>query len=56
MYRDTKQALEDTHLRARLYAQGLFPVANTPAQMASAMKEETALWRTVVRERNIHVK
>src|SRR5437867_4121050 len=56
VYRDTKQALEDTHLRARLYAQGLFPVANTPAQMASAMKEETALWRTVVRERNIHVK
>lgn len=56
VYRDTKQALEDTHLKARLYAQGLFPVANTPAEMAREMKEETALWRTVVRERNIHVK
>ena len=56
VYRDTKQALEDTHLKARLYAQGLFPVANTPAEMAKAMTEETALWRTVVHERNIHVK
>jgi tripartite-type tricarboxylate transporter receptor subunit TctC len=56
VYRDTKQALEDTQLKARLYAQGLFPVANTPAEMAREMKEETALWRTVVRERNIHVK
>ncbi|HET7364041.1 MAG TPA: tripartite tricarboxylate transporter substrate-binding protein [Burkholderiales bacterium] len=56
VYRDTKQALGDTHLKARLYAQGLFPVANTPAEMAKAMKEEMALWRTVVRERNIHVK
>jgi tripartite-type tricarboxylate transporter receptor subunit TctC len=56
VYRDTKQALQDTHVKARLYAQGLFPVANTPQEMAKAMKEETALWRTVVRERNIHVK
>ena len=56
VYHDTKQALEDTRVKARLYAQGLFPVANTPAEMAQAMKEETALWRTVVRERNIHVK
>jgi tripartite-type tricarboxylate transporter receptor subunit TctC len=56
VYRDTKKALEDTHVKARLYAQGLFPVANTPAEMAQQMKQETALWRTVVRERNIHVK
>ena len=56
VYRDTKRALEDPHVKARLYAQGLFPVANTPQEMAKAMKEETALWRTVVRERNIHVK
>ena len=56
VYRDTRRALGDTHMKARLYAQGLFPVANSPAEMAKAMKEETALWRTVVRERNIHVK
>jgi tripartite-type tricarboxylate transporter receptor subunit TctC len=56
IYRDTKTALQDTTLKARLYAQGLVPVANSPGEMAKAMKEETALWRKVVQERNIHVK
>ena len=56
VYRDTKQALSDTRLKARLYAQGLAPVANTPAEMAKAMKEETALWAKVVKERKISVK
>jgi tripartite-type tricarboxylate transporter receptor subunit TctC len=56
IYRDTKKALEASDLRARLYVQGLAPVGNTPAEMAKAMKEETALWARVVRERNIHVK
>ncbi len=56
VYRDTKKALEDTRLKARLYAQGLAPVGNTPDEMGKAMKEETALWAKVVRERKISVK
>jgi len=56
VYRDTKKALEDTRMKARLYAQGLAPVGNTPEQMGKAMKEETALWAKVVRERKIQVK
>ena len=56
VYRDTRTALEDTHMRARLYTQGLAPVGNTPEQMGRAMKEETALWAKVVRERKISVK
>jgi tripartite-type tricarboxylate transporter receptor subunit TctC len=56
IYRDTKKALEATDLRGRLYVQGLAPVGNSPAEMAKAMKEETALWARVVRERNIHVR
>jgi len=56
IYRDTKTALQDTTVKARLYAQGLVPVANSPDEMAKAMREETALWRKVVQERNIHVK
>ncbi|HEY7240793.1 MAG TPA: tripartite tricarboxylate transporter substrate-binding protein [Burkholderiales bacterium] len=55
VYRDTKKALEASDLRARLYVQGLAPVGNSPAEMAKAMKEETALWARVVRERNIKV-
>jgi hypothetical protein len=31
-------------------------VGNTPEEMGRAMKEETALWARVVRERNISVK
>jgi tripartite-type tricarboxylate transporter receptor subunit TctC len=55
VYRDTKKALEASDLRGRLYVQGLAPVGNTPAEMGKAMKEETALWARVVRERNIKV-
>jgi len=55
VYRDTKKALEATDLKARLYVQGLAPVGNTPAEMARAMKEESALWARVVKERNIKV-
>jgi tripartite-type tricarboxylate transporter receptor subunit TctC len=56
VYRDTKKALEATDLKARLYVQGLAPVGNSPEEMGKAMKEETALWARVVRERKIQVK
>jgi tripartite-type tricarboxylate transporter receptor subunit TctC len=56
VYRDTRKALEDTQMKARLFAQGLAPVGNSPEEFARAMKEETALWAKVVKERNIHVK
>ena len=56
VYRDTKKALESTELKARFYAQGLAPVGNTPEEMGRAMKEESALWARVVKERKIQVK
>ncbi len=56
VYRDTKEALSDTRLRARLFTQGLAPVANTPQEMARELKAETALWAKVVAERKIQVK
>jgi tripartite-type tricarboxylate transporter receptor subunit TctC len=56
VYRDTKKALESTELKARFYVQGLAPVGNTPEEMGRAMKEETALWARVVKERKIQVK
>src|SRR6185369_14270279 len=55
VYQDTRKALESTELRARLYVQGLAPVGDTPDEMGRAMKEETALWARVVRERKIKV-
>jgi tripartite-type tricarboxylate transporter receptor subunit TctC len=56
VYADTKKALEASDLRGRLYVQGLAPVGNTPEQMAKEMKEESALWAKVVKERRIEVK
>jgi tripartite-type tricarboxylate transporter receptor subunit TctC len=56
VYRDTKKALDDTQMKARFFAQGLAPVGNSPQEMAKALKEETALWAKVVRERKISVK
>src|SRR5687767_14218097 len=56
VYQDTKKALEASDLRGRLYVQGLAPVGNSPEEMAKALKEETALWARVVRERKISVK
>ena len=55
VYQDTKKALESSEMRARFYVQGLSPVGNTPEEMAKALKEETALWAKVVKERKIKV-
>lgn len=55
VYRDTKKALEAPDLRGRLFVQGLAPVGNSPEEFAKAMKEESALWARVVKERNVKV-
>ena len=56
VYRDTKAALGSTEMKARFFAQGMAPVGNTPEAFGKAIKEETAMWARVVRERNISVK
>jgi len=55
VYLDTKKALESSEMKARFYVLGLAPVGNTPEEMAAAMKQETALWARVVKERKIKV-
>lgn len=56
VYQDTRKALDDSRMKARFFAQGLAPVGNSPEEMAKALKQETALWAKVVKERNIHVR
>ncbi|HLB14750.1 MAG TPA: tripartite tricarboxylate transporter substrate-binding protein [Burkholderiales bacterium] len=56
VYQDSRKALDTTEMKARFFTQGLAPVGNSPEAMARAMKEETELWRVVVRERKIEVK
>ena len=55
VYRDTAKILDTTEMRARFYVLGMVPVGNTPAQFADAIREESALWAKVVRERKIAV-
>jgi len=56
VYQDAKKALESTELKARFFTQGMAPVGNSPEALARAMKEESELWKVVVRERKIEVK
>jgi len=56
LYRDVKQALDSTEMKARFFAMGLTPVGNSPQDMAKALVEETKHWSVVVRERKIQVK
>jgi len=55
VYRDTAKLLDTAELRARFYVQGMVPVGNPPAQFAEAIREESARWAKVVRERKIVV-
>jgi tripartite-type tricarboxylate transporter receptor subunit TctC len=55
VYRDTAKILDSTEMRARFYVLGMVPVGNTPAQFSEAIREESARWAKVVRERRIAV-
>lgn len=55
VYRDTAKVIDTTEMRARFYVLGMVPVGNTPEQFADAIREESARWAKVVRERKIVV-
>jgi tripartite-type tricarboxylate transporter receptor subunit TctC len=56
VYRDTAKALDTTDMRARLFVQGMGPMSTTPEQFARLIRDDTARWEKVVRERKIEVK
>ena len=47
------KAIAPADIRKRLADAGIDPVAGTPAQFGAYIQEETARWRTIVRERGI---
>jgi tripartite-type tricarboxylate transporter receptor subunit TctC len=51
--RDTAKALAETETKARLYVQGMTPVANTPAEFTKQMDAELVRWGTVVKNRKL---
>ena len=53
VHRDTAKVLGETETKARLYVQGMSPVANTPAAFAKQMDAELVRWGQVVKNRKL---
>ena len=53
VHRDSAKALLTDDFRAKLAQQGMVPVANSPAEFAAAIREESVRWGKVIRERGL---
>jgi tripartite-type tricarboxylate transporter receptor subunit TctC len=53
VHRDTVSALSETEIKARMYVQGMTPIASTPAEFAKQMDAELVRWATVVKNRKL---
>ena len=51
--RDCAKILLSDEFRAKLTQQGMVPVANSPSEFAIAIREESARWAKVIRERGL---
>ena len=51
--RDTAKVLTETETKARLFVQGMTPVASTPADFGKQMDAELLRWGTVVKNRKL---
>lgn len=50
---DTVKVLADPDTQARLLAQGMKPVGNTPQQLSTAIATESQRWERIVKNRNL---
>jgi tripartite-type tricarboxylate transporter receptor subunit TctC len=53
VYRDSAKILQSDAFKAALAKQGMVPVGNSPADFQAAIREETAHWAKVIRERHL---
>ena len=51
--RDSAKILLSDEFRAKLAQQGMAPVANSPAEFANAIREESARWAKIIKERGL---
>ncbi len=51
--KDSAKILLSEDFKAKLTQQGMSPVANTPADFAAAIREESARWAKVIKERGL---
>ncbi|HUP96397.1 MAG TPA: tripartite tricarboxylate transporter substrate binding protein [Usitatibacter sp.] len=52
-HRDSVRILTSDEFKAALAKQGMVPVANSPAEFGTAMREESARWARVIKERGL---
>jgi tripartite-type tricarboxylate transporter receptor subunit TctC len=52
---DAVKALQSAEIKKRFSELGMAPVGNTPAEFSKAMKDESARWAKVVRERKLQI-
>ena len=55
VYRDTAKALGAADVKNRFDGLGMVPVGNTPAEFATAIRDETGRWAKIVRERKLQI-
>ena len=55
VYRDSAKALGAADVKSRFEGLGMAPVGNTPAEFATAIREETGRWAKIVRERKLQI-
>jgi tripartite-type tricarboxylate transporter receptor subunit TctC len=53
VYRDSARVLQSEDFRARLAQLGMVPVGNSPHDFAQAIRQESARWGQVIRERHL---
>ena len=55
VYRDTAKALEAPDVKSRFEGLGMAPVGNSPSDFAKYVRDETARWAKIVRERKLQL-
>ena len=53
--RDTARALEAPEIKSRFEGLGMVPAASSPAEFAKLIRDETARWEKIVRERKLQI-
>jgi len=55
IHQDTAKALQASDIRTRFEQLGMVPVGNTPADFANAIREESARWAKIIKQRKLQV-
>ncbi|GGX32202.1 MFS transporter [Pigmentiphaga litoralis] len=54
--RDTRQVLDDPDVKDKLAAQGMVAVGDSPAEMSSAVAQESTMWAAIVKDQKLVVR